>query len=58
MMKARGNGEILTGLLYIDENSNDLHDLIQTAERPLNSLGADRLCPGPDALARLNDSLR
>jgi 2-oxoglutarate ferredoxin oxidoreductase subunit beta len=58
MMKARAKGEILTGLLYMDPDSSDLHDLIQTSTRPLNSIGESELCPGSDALAKLNSSLR
>ena len=58
MMKARAKGEILTGLLYMDPDSSDLHDLIQTSTRPLNSIGAGELCPGSEALAKLNASLR
>jgi 2-oxoglutarate ferredoxin oxidoreductase subunit beta len=58
MMKARAKGEILTGLLYLDEDSRDLHELIQTSEAPLNSLSKSQLCPGTPALAKLNDSLR
>ena len=55
---ARDKGEILTGLLYIDEASTELHDLINTTETPLNSLGKDVLCPGSEMLERLNASLR
>jgi len=55
---ARAKGEILTGLLYIDESSTELHDLINTTDVPLNQLGKDILCPGGDALAKLNASLR
>jgi 2-oxoglutarate ferredoxin oxidoreductase subunit beta len=55
---AKMRGEILTGLLYIDENSNDLHDLLQTSERPLNLLTKSELCPGSDILAKINDGLR
>jgi len=58
MQRAKRSGEILTGLLYIDNDSSDLHEMIQTSERPLNSLGEDVLCPGSDALANLNASLR
>jgi 2-oxoglutarate ferredoxin oxidoreductase subunit beta len=58
MMKARAKGEILTGLLYMDPDSSDLHDLIQTSTTPLNSIGASELCPGSDALVKLNASLR
>jgi 2-oxoglutarate ferredoxin oxidoreductase subunit beta len=55
---AKRRGEILTGLLYLNENSTDLHQLLNTTDRPLNSLGADELCPGPDALEKLNAGLR
>jgi 2-oxoglutarate ferredoxin oxidoreductase subunit beta len=58
MMKARAKGEILTGLLYMDPDSSDLHDLIQTSTRPLNSIGESELCPGSEALVKLNASLR
>jgi len=58
MHKAREKGEILTGMLYMDPDSKDLHDLIETAARPLNSLKLDDLCPGSDALSKINGSLR
>lgn len=56
--RAKEKGEILTGLLYFDESSNDLHDMLNTNERPLNSLNRSMLCPGADALGKLNSSLR
>ena len=55
---AKGRGEILTGLLYIDEKSNDLHSMLNTSDTALNSLGKGALCPGADALDKLNASLR
>ncbi len=55
---ARVKGEILTGLLYIDPETTDLHNMIETSERPLNSLDQAELCPGSKALASLNASLR
>lgn len=58
VQSAKDKGEILTGLLYIDENSVELHDTIQTSTRPLNQLRKVDLCPGSDALAKLNASLR
>ena len=58
LQRAKQTGEILTGLLYIDRDSNDLHEMLATSERPLNSLGKDVLCPGPEALEKLNASLR
>jgi len=54
----RAAGEIATGLIYVNENASDLHDTLGTADRPLNELGADVLCPGSKALDRINASLR
>lgn len=58
MMNAKSNGEILTGLIYIDQESKDLHELINTTDKPLNALKQDRLCPGSDILKAINDDLR
>jgi hypothetical protein len=58
LQRAKQTGEILTGLLYIDRDSHELHDLLKTSDRPLNSLPKDALCPGSDALVKLNASLR
>jgi 2-oxoglutarate ferredoxin oxidoreductase subunit beta len=51
-------GQIVTGLLYLDREPEDLHDHLGTVERPLNSLGEDELCPGAAALEKLNANLR
>jgi len=58
VQNAREKGEILTGLLYVNTDSKDLHDIIQSSDRPLNSLTQPELCPGSAALAKLNESLR
>lgn len=58
LQDAKAKGEILTGLLYINEESKDLHELINTVERPLNSLKAEELCPGSAALEKINTGFR
>lgn len=58
MMRARAKGEILTGLLYLDQDSKNLNELINTADKPLNAMAESELCPGADALEKLNASLR
>lgn len=58
MNEAKENQEILTGLLYIEKDSDDLHEIIGTVDKPLNSLGKEDLCPGNDILATINESLR
>ncbi len=56
--RARITGEILTGLLYVHPEASDLHRTLHTSEIPLNQLGKDKLCPGSEALQKLNQSLR
>jgi 2-oxoglutarate/2-oxoacid ferredoxin oxidoreductase subunit beta len=58
VQNARVKGEILTGLLYIDPETSELHEMIKTNDRPLNSLAEAELCPGSKALAKLNAGLR
>jgi 2-oxoglutarate ferredoxin oxidoreductase subunit beta len=58
MQNAKKKGEILTGLLYLNEDSADLHNMLKTSDRPLNALPQETLCPGSQALEKLNESLR
>ena len=58
LLDAKAKGEILTGLIYVDPTSQDLHDLIGTTKRPLNSLREKDLCPGSEKLEAINASLR
>ena len=51
-------GEVVTGLLYVDPASGDLHDHLNTTETPFNALAALQLCPGAEVLAKINASLR
>ncbi|MCB1676466.1 MAG: 2-oxoacid:ferredoxin oxidoreductase subunit beta [Halioglobus sp.] len=54
----RNDGSILTGLIYLDKNCRDLHDMLQTSQRPLNQLDESDLCPGNKMLVNINASLR
>jgi 2-oxoglutarate/2-oxoacid ferredoxin oxidoreductase subunit beta len=51
-------GQIVTGLLYVDEEPEDLHAHLRTVATPLNALGEKELCPGQAALEAINASLR
>jgi 2-oxoglutarate/2-oxoacid ferredoxin oxidoreductase subunit beta len=51
-------GEIVTGVLYLESEPTDLHDYLNTVDRPLNQLTDAELCPGEEALKRFNRSLR
>jgi len=51
-------GEMVTGLLYLEAESQDLHDYLETVEKPFNELGESELIPGAEALERFNQGLR
>ncbi len=51
-------GSVATGLLYINEEQQDLHDLLASDARPLNALPMSELCPGAKALAQINARLQ
>jgi 2-oxoglutarate/2-oxoacid ferredoxin oxidoreductase subunit beta len=54
----KAKDQILTGLLYMDEDSQDLHEIIGTSKTPLRELAEADLCPGQKVLDKLNESLR
>ncbi len=58
MERHRSAGDILTGLIYMDKDSRDLHEALGTSRRPLNKLTEEDLCPGNQMLKNINNSLR
>ncbi len=52
------DGEVATGLLYLDAAPRDLHGNLRTVRAPLNSLDEQELCPGSGTLDRINAALR
>lgn len=54
VQNAKLKNEILTGLLYINPDPVDLHEMINTSLKPLNSLTKQDLCPGSEVLKRIN----
>lgn len=51
-------GEIITGLLYIDEEAGDMHHLSGSVKQPLSQIPYADLNPGKDKLAELMDRYR
>lgn len=51
-------GEIVTGLLYIEEGEPDLHTINNTTRVPLNELPFESLCPGKEQLNALQQRFR
>jgi 2-oxoglutarate/2-oxoacid ferredoxin oxidoreductase subunit beta len=58
LQERQAAGEVVTGLLYLEPQSHDLHDYLNTVETPFNELGEAELIPGAEALQRFNQSLR
>jgi 2-oxoglutarate/2-oxoacid ferredoxin oxidoreductase subunit beta len=56
--ECREAGTIATGLLYIEENSLDMHEIENTVETPLNEIPYSLLCPGNEQLQKLQSSMR
>ena len=56
--RAVAKGEVLTGLLYVNPEAQDLHAHLNTCEVPFNKLGEKELCPGAGMLERINAALR
>ncbi|MDH4173328.1 MAG: 2-oxoacid:ferredoxin oxidoreductase subunit beta, partial [Betaproteobacteria bacterium] len=56
--RAAEKGEVLTGLLYLAPDAEDLHAHLNTHEVPFNRLGESDLCPGSAMLDRINAALR
>jgi 2-oxoglutarate ferredoxin oxidoreductase subunit beta len=51
-------GQIVTGLLYIESEADDLHGHLNTVHAPLNTFSEKELCPGSTALEKINAGLR
>ena len=58
LLQRQAAGEIVTGLLYLRPDADDLHRLLNTVDVPLNQLGEKELIPGAAALEKFNASLR
>ena len=58
LSRRQGKGEVVTGLLFMQEGGADMHELSRLGETPLSTLQHERLCPGSNALAELQDRLR
>jgi 2-oxoglutarate ferredoxin oxidoreductase subunit beta len=56
--RAAEKGEVLTGLLHLAPDAEDLHAHLNTYEAPFNNLAEKDLCPGGGMLEKINAGLR
>lgn len=54
----REKGQILTGLLHVNETLKDTHDILETTDKPLNTLTQKELCPGNQTLQKVFENYR
>ena len=54
----QGKGEVVTGLLYLDEGVPDMHEMNKTTDIALTKVPYQKLCPGAAALDRLQEDFR
>jgi 2-oxoglutarate/2-oxoacid ferredoxin oxidoreductase subunit beta len=53
-----GNGQVVTGLLYVDESVEDVHEMNATPDVALSKIPYEKLCPGSAALDALQKNYR
>jgi 2-oxoglutarate ferredoxin oxidoreductase subunit beta len=58
LQQRAARGQVVTGVLYIADEPQDLHAHLNTCDAPLNTLGEKELCPGSAALDKINAGLR
>ena len=58
VQNAKESGDILTGLIYLDENQVELHEILNTSDKPLNKMTEAELCPGNEVLQKINAGFR
>ncbi len=56
--QAAVKGEVLTDLLYLAPDAEDLHTHLNTVATPFNKLGEKDLCPDAGMLEKINAALR
>lgn len=54
----KNQDKLLTGLIYIEPESENFHEILNIPDTPLNRLAEDILCPGSDALTAINAGLK
>ena len=54
----RSRGEVVTGLMFLNEDLPEMHDISGTSSKALSHTGFEQLNPGSAALAELQKNLR
>ncbi len=55
---AQRTGDVVTGLLFVDESLPDVHEQNHSSAVPMARLAYEKLCPGAEELSKLQDEYR
>lgn len=58
LRERQAEGELLTGLLFIEADAGDMHDVLGTVDAPLTNLPFEDLCPGSATLEEIQARFR
>jgi 2-oxoglutarate ferredoxin oxidoreductase subunit beta len=58
LQEHQSQGEVVTGLLYLDESVPDLHEMSNSPDGALSKIPYEKLCPGAAELAKLQEEYR
>lgn len=58
LQEYKAEGKILTGLMFMDTETSDLHETVGTVHKPLRGLSEVELCPGNSVLQNINAGFR
>ncbi len=58
LQQRQQKGEIITGLLFVNEHVPDMHEMNNTSDTPLARMPYEKLCPGSAALEQLQEEFR
>jgi 2-oxoglutarate ferredoxin oxidoreductase subunit beta len=58
LSEQESRGEIVTGLLFLDESVPDLHEANNSSTTPMTQLAFEKLCPGAAELDRFQQEFR
>jgi len=58
MQEYKAQDKVLTGLLFVDPDSQEIHETMNTTGTPLRNLTEKELCPGTAKLEEINQALR
>ena len=58
LRERQAEGELATGLLFLESDAGDMHDVLGTIEAPLTTVPFEDLCPGSAALEEIQARFR